>query len=73
MNIEFTRRPLGFFWGGGRWTRPRDLCVLRNWRREQDGSFIILYQSTTHVNCPKKPGVVRAHLHGTGVATPSPL
>lgn len=48
----------------GRWTRPRDLCVMRHWRREQDGSFVILYQSTTHLKCPRKSGVVRAHLHG---------
>jgi len=48
------------------WTRPRDACVTRRWRREQDGSYIVLYQSSWHPDCPETPGVVRAQLHGAG-------
>mmetsp|Transcript_33797 Transcript_33797/g.40846 ORF Transcript_33797/g.40846 Transcript_33797/m.40846 type:complete len:556 (-) Transcript_33797:334-2001(-) len=54
----------GAFWP--LWSRPRDLCIMRNWRREEDGSYIIIYQSTQHSSCPTQKGYVRAYLHGGG-------
>lgn len=48
------------------WTRPRDLCISRHWRREDDGSYIIIYQSVEHHACPPQPGYVRADLKGGG-------
>ena len=29
----------------GRWSRPRDLCVLRYWQQEEDGTCVICFQS----------------------------
>jgi START domain len=35
--------------GLGRWiAAPRDFVGLRTWRKEPDGTYIVLYQSTTH-------------------------
>ena len=45
------------------WTAPRDLCVLRYWKQNIDGSYIICWDSTTHVDCPLMLGYVRAEIH----------
>ncbi|KAL2609496.1 hypothetical protein R1flu_028069 [Riccia fluitans] len=45
---------------------PRDLCYLRYWRRNEDGSYVILYRSVQHTNCPEQPGCVRAHMESGG-------
>ncbi len=35
--------------GVGRWlAAPRDFVGLRTWRKEPDGTYIVLYQTTTH-------------------------
>ena len=35
--------------GIGRWiAAPREVVALRTWRKEPDGTYILLYQSTTH-------------------------
>lgn len=52
------------------WTEPRDLCVLRYWRHNSDGSYVICLDSTLHHDCPLVPGFVRAHLHGVYVISP---
>ncbi|KAL2650119.1 hypothetical protein R1flu_018247 [Riccia fluitans] len=52
--------------------RPRDLVLLRYWRREDDGSYVILYRSVTHAKCPKRKGFVRAKLKSGGYVI-SPL
>ncbi|KAL8002485.1 putative pleckstrin domain, START domain, protein ENHANCED DISEASE RESISTANCE 2 [Plasmopara halstedii] len=44
----------------------RELCMLRYWRMEPDGSYFICFQSTTHRNCPRKTGTVRASIMGGG-------
>ncbi|KAG7391847.1 hypothetical protein PHYBOEH_006538 [Phytophthora boehmeriae] len=44
----------------------RDLCLLRYWRMEPDGSYFICFQSTTHAECPKNSGSVRANIMGGG-------
>eukprot|EP00249_Psilotum_nudum_P019346 c27207_g1_i1 orf=227-2404(+) len=51
---------------------PRDLCYLRYWRRKDDGSYVVVFHSKDHVNCPPQPGCVRAHIESGGF-TISPL
>ncbi|XP_064947078.1 protein ENHANCED DISEASE RESISTANCE 2-like isoform X6 [Musa acuminata AAA Group] len=47
---------------------PRDLCYVRYWRRNDDGSYgenvlaVVLFRSREHVNCSPQPGFVRAHV-----------
>jgi len=50
------------------WPQPwaRDLCLQRYWRREEDGTYMILMCSTEHPACPPKKGVVRACMVGGG-------
>eukprot|EP01018_Ginkgo_biloba_P002076 Gb_38419 [translate_table: standard] len=52
--------------------KPRDLLVHRYWRREDDGSYVILYHSVTHMKCPPCMGFVRACLKSGGYVI-SPL
>ncbi|KAH9321102.1 hypothetical protein KI387_015741, partial [Taxus chinensis] len=51
---------------------PRDLCYVRYWRRNDDGSYVVLVRSREHANCPAQPGFVRAHIESGGF-TISPL
>lgn len=41
---------------------PRDLCYVRYWRRNDDGSYVVLFCSREHENCGPQPGFVRAHI-----------
>ncbi|PON94693.1 Rho GTPase activating protein [Trema orientale] len=41
---------------------PRDLCYVRYWRRNDDGSYVVLFRSREHENCGPQPGYVRAHI-----------
>ncbi|KAK8552787.1 hypothetical protein V6N13_121168 [Hibiscus sabdariffa] len=51
--------------------KRRDLLLQRNWRREDDGTYVILYHSVVHKKCPPQSGYVRAHLKSGGyVITP---
>ncbi|CAM6126377.1 unnamed protein product [Calypogeia fissa] len=45
---------------------PRDLCYTRYWRRNDDGSYVILFRSKEHPSCLEQPGCVRAHLESGG-------
>ncbi|GAB4857943.1 Protein ENHANCED DISEASE RESISTANCE 2 [Ancistrocladus abbreviatus] len=45
---------------------PRDLCYVRYWRRNDDGSYVVLFRSRQHENCGPQPGFVRAHLESGG-------
>ncbi|KAG7616557.1 putative pleckstrin domain, START domain, protein ENHANCED DISEASE RESISTANCE 2 [Arabidopsis thaliana] len=45
---------------------PRDLCYVRYWRRNDDGSYVVLFRSREHENCGPQPGCVRAHLESGG-------
>ncbi|XP_038973542.1 protein ENHANCED DISEASE RESISTANCE 2-like isoform X2 [Phoenix dactylifera] len=45
---------------------PRDLCYVRYWRRNDDGSYVVLLQSRAHANCGLQPGFVRAHVESGG-------
>ncbi|RLN98212.1 hypothetical protein BBJ28_00000002 [Nothophytophthora sp. Chile5] len=44
----------------------RDLCLLRYWRKEPDGSYFICFQSTTNAQCPYAGEAVRANIMGGG-------
>ncbi|CAN6565811.1 unnamed protein product [Malus baccata var. baccata] len=51
--------------------KRRDLLMRRYWRREDDGTYVILYHSASHKKCPPKRGYVRAFLKSGGyVITP---
>ncbi|XP_028944380.1 protein ENHANCED DISEASE RESISTANCE 2-like isoform X1 [Malus domestica] len=51
--------------------KRRDLLLRRYWRREDDGTYVILYHSVFHKRCPPQKGYVRACLKSGGyVITP---
>jgi hypothetical protein len=44
----------------GRLCAPRELVMLRSWRQDADGTYIVLYQSTNHRKAkPAKTGLFR--------------
>ncbi|ONK79922.1 uncharacterized protein A4U43_C01F11850 [Asparagus officinalis] len=45
---------------------PRDLCYVRYWRYNDDGSYVILFRSREHTDCGPQPGFVRAHIESGG-------
>ncbi|CAD6252257.1 unnamed protein product [Miscanthus lutarioriparius] len=45
---------------------PRDLCYARYWRRNDDGSYVVLFQSIEHPNCGRQQGFVRAFIESGG-------
>ncbi|KAF0727797.1 hypothetical protein LEN26_000322 [Aphanomyces euteiches] len=49
-----------------KWQKPRDLVLMRYWRREEDGSYFVMYQSTTHPECRVRHNYVRASILGGG-------
>ncbi|KAK1419639.1 hypothetical protein QVD17_28867 [Tagetes erecta] len=55
-------------WGMSR----RDLLLRRYWRREDDGTYVILCHSVVHSKCPPQQGYVRACLLSGGFVM-SPL
>lgn len=42
--------------------KRRDLLLHRYWRREDNGTYVILYHSVLHNKCPPKKGFIRACL-----------
>jgi hypothetical protein len=58
--IHLLFRPMFLF---PSWTLPRDYCMFRYWRLEQDGSYIICYESMPHPMCPPVAGYVRGEMH----------
>ncbi|XP_058101735.1 protein ENHANCED DISEASE RESISTANCE 2-like isoform X1 [Magnolia sinica] len=46
--------------------KRRDLLLRRYWRREDDGTYVILYHSVFHKKCPPQSGYVRACLKSGG-------
>lgn len=45
------------------WTTPRDFVLYRYWRLEEDGSFVICYDSVLHKDCPPHPNFCRGEMH----------
>lgn len=46
--------------------KRRDLLLRRYWRREDDGTYVILYHSVYHKKCQRQRGYVRACLKSGG-------
>ncbi|KDP44038.1 hypothetical protein JCGZ_05505 [Jatropha curcas] len=46
--------------------KRRDLLLRRYWRREDDGTYVILYHSVFHKKCPPQKGYVRSCLKSGG-------
>ncbi|XP_061376664.1 protein ENHANCED DISEASE RESISTANCE 2 [Gastrolobium bilobum] len=46
--------------------KRRDLLLRRYWRREDDGTYVILYHSVFHKKCPRQKSYVRACLKSGG-------
>jgi hypothetical protein len=45
------------------WTEARDFVLLRYWRYEPDGSYVICYESMEHPDCPPHSDFVRGEMH----------
>ncbi|TYJ33539.1 hypothetical protein E1A91_A05G109900v1 [Gossypium mustelinum] len=52
--------------------KRRDLLLRRYWRREDDGTYVILYHSVFHKKCPPQKSYIRACLKSGGYVI-SPL
>jgi hypothetical protein len=52
------------------WTSPRDFCLMRYWKHNADGSYVVCYDSTYHHDCPLIPNHVRADLHAAYLISP---
>ncbi|XP_074560880.1 protein ENHANCED DISEASE RESISTANCE 2-like isoform X2 [Curcuma longa] len=51
--------------------KPRDVLIRRFWRREEDGTYVILFHSVYHQKCQPYKGCKRAYFKGGGyVITP---
>ncbi|URD98896.1 START domain containing protein [Musa troglodytarum] len=61
--ILYHRLQLEWF---SRFVWPRDLCYVRYWRRNDDGSYVVLFRSREHPNCGPQRGFVRAHIESGG-------
>ncbi|KAL9675083.1 hypothetical protein QQ045_003283 [Rhodiola kirilowii] len=46
--------------------KHRDLLLRRYWRRDDDGTYVILYHSVFHKRCPVQRGYIRACLKSGG-------
>jgi hypothetical protein len=52
------------------WSAPRDMCLMRYWRHNNDGSLVVCLDSTVHHDCPLTNGHVRADLHAAYIIAP---
>ncbi|CAK9216387.1 unnamed protein product [Sphagnum troendelagicum] len=51
------------------WRRPRDFCLSRYWKREDNGTYSVFYRSVSKM--PLQPGYVRAYIRSGGyIVTP---
>jgi hypothetical protein len=66
--IHLVLQPVSYAWGFN--IRPRDFCVMRYWRLDDDGSYVICLNSVTHSDCPVQPGVVRGNMQSVFVIAP---
>ncbi|KAG0493792.1 hypothetical protein HPP92_004786 [Vanilla planifolia] len=53
-------------WSDCRGMKRRDLLLRRYWRREDDGTYVIVYHSVYHPDCQPQRGYVRASLKSGG-------
>jgi len=52
------------------WTAPRDFVVLRYWRLEPDGTYVVCCDSVDHALCPPLPGYTRGEMNGVYTISP---
>ena len=52
------------------WTTPRDFVLYRYWRLEEDGNFIVCFESVQHKDCPPCPGYCRGNMHQVFTVAP---
>jgi hypothetical protein len=52
------------------WTSPRDLCLIRYWRHNSDGSYVVCWDSTFHQDCPVVTSYIRADIHAAYLICP---
>lgn len=45
---------------------PRDVCYVRYWRRLENGTYVVVFHSREHPDCPPQQGYVRAHIESAG-------
>lgn len=65
--IHLVFRPLYLF---PSWTAPRDFCIMRYWRLDDDGCYVLCYDSVKHRECPPSPSYVRGDMHGVYTLAP---
>jgi len=65
--IHLVFRPLYLF---PSWTCPRDFVLIRYWRYEPDGSYVICYESVQHRDCPPSAEYVRGEMHQAYTVSP---
>jgi hypothetical protein len=58
--IHLTTMPIYLF---PSWTTPRDFVLYRYWRHEEDGTFVVCYESIQHKDCPPSSDYCRGELH----------
>lgn len=65
--VHLVFRPIYLF---PSWTCPRDFVLVRYWRFEPDGSYVICYESVQHRDCPPIEGYVRGEMHQAYTLSP---
>lgn len=65
--IHMIFRPL-YLWPS--WTAPRDFVLLRYWRHEPDGTYVLCIDSVKHAKCPPQPNFTRGDMHGVYTIAP---
>lgn len=65
--VHLVFRPIYLF---PSWTCPRDFVLVRYWRFEPDGSYVICYESVQHRDCPPFEGYVRGEMHQAYTVSP---
>jgi len=52
---------------GGLWMAPRDYIVDSSWRKDDDGSIVLIETSSKDNNIPEVKGYVRAEIYALGI------
>lgn len=65
--IHLVFRPIYLF---PSWTHPRDFCLRRYWRYDDDGSYVVCYDSCVNPACDPEPAYTRGELHGVFTIAP---
>lgn len=63
IELNLPPRPAGAGWFNHLGFQPRDFCVMRYWRLDDDGSYVVCLNSVSHKDCPPVEGCTRGMLH----------